>query len=176
MGVGSGGSTQTAESLLGAHCGVREQQATAAIPCPDPEGARFQEVGRDVAQVRQRRHRRRQPARLQYGPSFYLNLGVYFRAVGARTDPLAYHCHIRTRLSKLVPTDSVSLNSLTSSNPVPDHVRFAELENLLVDHACLGLNSSPRPRGRSSMAARFPLDRRGRHGRGRKFLGLARGT
>jgi hypothetical protein len=46
-----------------------------------------------------------------WGPHFYVNLGIYFRALGDRDRPRENHCHIRTRLSELVP-DRSRLNAL----------------------------------------------------------------
>lgn len=70
----------------------------------------------------------------QWGPSFYLNLGVYFRALGDSDQPAEYHCHVRTRLTDLVP-DGERLNGLLDfEKPVSEDVRVRELETLIVDH------------------------------------------
>jgi hypothetical protein len=39
----------------------------------------------------------------QWGPSFYLNLGVYFLELGNKARPTEPHCHIRSRLEAHVP-------------------------------------------------------------------------
>ena len=70
----------------------------------------------------------------QWGPSFYINLGVYFRALGDRDQPTEYHCHVRTRLTELVP-DRERLNALLDfEKPVQEGVRVRELETLVVEH------------------------------------------
>ena len=71
----------------------------------------------------------------QWGPSFfYINLEVYFRVLGDRDQPPEYHCHIRTRLSELVP-DRERLNALLNfEQPVEDNVRARELETLVLEH------------------------------------------
>ena len=70
----------------------------------------------------------------QWGPSFYINLGVYFHALGDRDQPTEYHCHVRTRLCELVP-DRERLNALLDfEKPVQENVRVQELETLVVDH------------------------------------------
>ncbi|MBE7466314.1 MAG: DUF4304 domain-containing protein [Planctomycetes bacterium] len=70
----------------------------------------------------------------QWGPSFYINLGVYFRALGDHDQPSEYHCHVRTRLSELVP-DRERLNTLLNfERPVEDNVRARELEALVLKY------------------------------------------
>src|SRR5438093_235721 len=39
----------------------------------------------------------------QWGVSFYINLGIYFIALGQNERPLEYHCHVRARLDEVVP-------------------------------------------------------------------------
>src|SRR5262245_38923985 len=64
----------------------------------------------------------------QWGPSFYINLGVYFRALGDRDQPTECHCHIRTRLGALVP-DWRRLDALLDfEQPVLDDIRARDLE------------------------------------------------
>lgn len=71
----------------------------------------------------------------QWGPSFYINLGVYFRALGDRERPSESICHIRIRLSELVP-DRARFNALLDlERPIPDDVRMRELEALVVERA-----------------------------------------
>lgn len=112
----------------------------------------------------------------QYGPSFYLNLGVYFYAVGDRTDPLEYHCHIRTRLSKLVPDEQRLVELLDFEQPVPDHIRFAELEKLLVGHGLPWLELVSTPEGALQYGRSLPAGSAWVTRDGARFLGLARGT
>jgi hypothetical protein len=39
----------------------------------------------------------------QWSKVFFVNLGVYFTAIGSKERPAEYSCHVRTRLSQLVP-------------------------------------------------------------------------
>jgi hypothetical protein len=71
----------------------------------------------------------------QWGPSFYIKLGVYFRALGDSDRPTEHHCHLRTRLIDLV-TDRERLNGLLDfDKPVQEEVRVRELETLVIEHA-----------------------------------------
>jgi hypothetical protein len=64
----------------------------------------------------------------QWGRSFYINLGVYFHALGTKEQPLEYDCHVRTRLDELV-TDRARLSDLLDwEKPLPDSERLPELE------------------------------------------------
>lgn len=47
----------------------------------------------------------------QWGRQFYLNLGTYLRQLGPETAPTEYRCHVRVRLSELMP-DPVLLGKL----------------------------------------------------------------
>ncbi len=47
----------------------------------------------------------------QWSKTFYINLGVYLKSLGDKLQPAEYECHIRTRLSQLVP-DMHHLNEL----------------------------------------------------------------
>src|SRR5258705_1657189 len=70
----------------------------------------------------------------QWGPSFYVNLGVYFRALGDRDKPIEYHCHVRTRLTELVP-DRERLNAILDFDKlVRDDIRAREFATLVIDH------------------------------------------
>lgn len=71
----------------------------------------------------------------QWGPSFYVNLGVYFPAIGSNSSPSEAHCHIRTRLTELVPNRSMLIELLDFEKPVPEDARNAELESAVVDYA-----------------------------------------
>ena len=34
----------------------------------------------------------------QWGPEFYINLGIYLKALGVEKKPPEYHCHVQSRL------------------------------------------------------------------------------
>ena len=77
----------------------------------------------------------------QFGPSFYINLGVYFRALGDRDQPAEVDCHVRTRLTNLVP-DPQRLNALLNlGKPVQEDIRGRELETLVIEHGLPWLNT-----------------------------------
>jgi hypothetical protein len=39
----------------------------------------------------------------QYGPSYYVNLGVWLSPLGDSGSPPPHHCHVQTRLEALAP-------------------------------------------------------------------------
>lgn len=41
----------------------------------------------------------------QYGPRYYLNVGLWFLVLGAEANPKLTHCHVQGRLEALVPAD-----------------------------------------------------------------------
>ena len=71
----------------------------------------------------------------QWSPMFYLNLGVYFRALGDRDKPCSHHCHVRTRLSDLVPDAGRLGELLDLVRLMPDDARFQAIEKLVLDFA-----------------------------------------
>ena len=67
----------------------------------------------------------------QWGRQFYLNLGAYFRALGRDDRPLESRCHVRLRVSDLVP-DRTRLNDLLDfERPIAASDRLAELAELV---------------------------------------------
>ena len=69
------------------------------------------------------------------GPSFYVNLGVYFRSLGDRDNPCEYDCHVRTRLTTSSVPAPERLNELLDfERTVPESARFQELEALVVEY------------------------------------------
>lgn len=71
----------------------------------------------------------------QWGPSFHINLGVYFRALGDDESPNEAVCHLRLRLSELVPDRRRCGELLNFEAPIPEAVRAREVEALVVGHA-----------------------------------------
>jgi len=55
----------------------------------------------------------------QWSMMFYLNLGVYLRSIGDETQPAESSCHIRTRLSALVPDRARLIALLDFDKVVP---------------------------------------------------------
>lgn len=71
----------------------------------------------------------------QWGRQYYVNLGTYFRAAGDRGKPCEYHCHIRMRLTDVVP-DSSRLNDLLDfEKPMELAQRLDELTTLVQSRA-----------------------------------------
>jgi len=96
----------------------------------------------------------------QWGPSFYVNLGVYFRALGDRDQPTEYQCHVRTRLDEIVP-DRARLHALLDfEHPIPESDRARELETLVANHGVPWLDTVSTVEGAreycNSQAARSP--------------------
>lgn len=68
-----------------------------------------------------------------WGPLFYFNLGIYFRALGDHARPSENHCHIRTRLGQLVP-DQSRLNALLDfETPFDEGARIQEIVEIVVE-------------------------------------------
>ena len=67
----------------------------------------------------------------QWGPSFYLNLGVYFRELRGKSRPCEAECHIRSRLEGHV-ADSARVHQLLNfENKFEISTRGQELASLL---------------------------------------------
>ncbi|MBI4880973.1 MAG: DUF4304 domain-containing protein [Planctomycetes bacterium] len=83
----------------------------------------------------------------QRGPSFYINLGVYFHLLGDRHQPTESHCHARTRLDVLVP-DPHRLHALLDfEKSIQSEIRAADLEALVVARALPWLEAVSTIRG-----------------------------
>lgn len=68
----------------------------------------------------------------QFGPDLFLNLAVYYRALGTELKPLEYECHLRARLNSLVP-DPLRLIRLLdfgfqNGDRIADEVRCPEIK------------------------------------------------
>jgi hypothetical protein len=71
----------------------------------------------------------------QWGPSFYINLGIYFRALGTLERPTESRCHIRARLEGLLPDRKERermIELLDFDRPIPGHIRGPEIESLVL--------------------------------------------
>ena len=71
----------------------------------------------------------------QWSRSFYVNLGAYYRALGDLDRPPEYQCHVRARLSQLVPDLRRLADLLDFETPVPNAERSTELVELVQEHA-----------------------------------------
>jgi hypothetical protein len=71
----------------------------------------------------------------QWSKSFYLNLGLYISALGEKTTPPEYHCHIRNRVGD-VADDRTRYNQLLDlENGIPADDRFRELNEIIDSRA-----------------------------------------
>jgi hypothetical protein len=70
----------------------------------------------------------------QWGPTFYINLGIYFRELGELIEPNECVCHVRTRLTELVP-DRNRLNELLDfGKSIQEGDRLQEIEALVTEY------------------------------------------
>ena len=109
----------------------------------------------------------------QWGPSFYVNLGVYFRALGPAAHPAAHQCHVWNRLDGLVPDGSRLKALLDFDQPIEDALRAAELETLVVGHGLPWLDRLSTPGGARSYIAAGGSEKMLIAGSAQRFLGLA---
>jgi hypothetical protein len=49
------------------------------------------------------------PQKSQYGQKYYLNLGIFFKALGSKDRPKENECHLRARIGNIVGTESQML-------------------------------------------------------------------
>jgi len=66
----------------------------------------------------------------QFGATLFINLGIYFLALGTSVRPFEYDCHLRTRLTRMVP-DPMRLTQLLDFSGVygsiPNDSRYREI-------------------------------------------------
>jgi hypothetical protein len=110
----------------------------------------------------------------QFGPSVYVNLGVYFCPLGELERPNEYQCHLRARLSMLVPDADRLRDLLDLDRPIPDDVRFTELRHLAVDYALPWLERTATREGAKAWVTAGP--NAFVHVKAREYLGVPVGT
>jgi len=71
----------------------------------------------------------------QFGKYFFINLGIFIRALGENPKPKEYDCHVRQRLSGLVSDGGDVFAVLDFQNDMPWGEREQALRNLVQDHA-----------------------------------------
>jgi len=69
----------------------------------------------------------------QWGPQFYVNLGVYFRELGSKARPNEAECHIRSRLDAHVPDRARLFQLLDFEADIELNLRGTELVTLVVE-------------------------------------------
>jgi hypothetical protein len=78
------------------------------------------------------------PQKSQYGSRYFLNLGIYWRALGQKSTPKEEECHVRGRISSVLPEELCrrldrSLDFEDSS--ISDEARRVAVRDALVQHA-----------------------------------------
>jgi hypothetical protein len=96
-----------------------------------------------------------QPSRL--GDLAYINLGVYFRELGANTAPDITECHVRARLNGVVPAPQRQTALMSFMNEVTLQERQAEVPVLMRDYGIAWLDEN-----QTMQAARDRMRRTGR--------------
>ena len=68
-----------------------------------------------------------------YGNEFYVNIGLWLKALGDNDKPVEYHCHIRTRWEELIPEDEFKIKRLLDLEDMSmfDEDRVKEIPRLL---------------------------------------------
>jgi len=113
--------------------------------------------------------------RSHYSPAFYINLGVYFPALGANDRPNAAHCHILRRMDEMVP-DRMRLHDLLNfERSIFLLVRQNELRSAVTEHALPWIDSVSTFAGAAEYAALVPSKHPFVKKEARVFLGLAEG-
>ena len=89
----------------------------------------------------------------QWGPSFYVNVGIYFTGIGENDKPLEYQCHVRARLDGLVRDRNRLAQLLDFERPIADADRAAELEAVVLENAVPWLESVSTRKGAREFCA-----------------------
>ncbi len=69
----------------------------------------------------------------QWSKAFYLNLGIYIKALGDKSFPNEYECHVRLRIEGLVDERSKVHQLLDFENSLPQESRLKELTKIVED-------------------------------------------
>jgi hypothetical protein len=97
-----------------------------------------------------------------WGPTLYINLGIYFRSLGAASKPKEFECLLRASLDTIASDPRKSLWLLEYSNawgsPPDTNTRHRELEHMIVSEALPWLETCSTLTGAQVDAAR--TDRR----------------
>jgi Domain of unknown function (DUF4304) len=74
-----------------------------------------------------------------WGPALYINLGIYFRALGSDTRPREVECHLFVRLNEIVPDPMTVVGLLEFSHFFGDEVqptiRYEKLLQIVASEA-----------------------------------------
>jgi len=108
----------------------------------------------------------------QWSRSFYINLGSYYRALGDLERPPEYSCHVRARLSQLVPDQVRLARLLDFERPMAECERSAEVIALIDTCALPWLDSVATVAGGRSYLQADPLRCHQSPVEAREFLGV----
>ena len=67
----------------------------------------------------------------QYGPQYYLDYGIWLRALGEEQQPREQHCHVRMRLGAVMSSAAQLTQLLDLEADTPEHARRSALAELL---------------------------------------------
>lgn len=76
----------------------------------------------------------------QWSTIFYINLGVYLKSRGDKSEPAEYDCHLRTRLSQLVPDLHYLAELCDVHTKAFEDIDRSDLVQLLLNHGLPWLN------------------------------------
>ena len=77
----------------------------------------------------------------QWGPQYYLNVGVYLRALGKEETPPEYRCHLRTRVCQLLDDSGPLDLALDFESSLSSDQRSRTISEVLRSHALPWLDS-----------------------------------
>jgi hypothetical protein len=92
----------------------------------------------------------------QWGPAFYVNLGVYFRELGGKDRPCEAECHIRSRLDGHVEDRARLAQLLDFEFNLDLHSRGVELSQTLKESGLRWLDYVETPQGAKEWCERHP--------------------
>jgi hypothetical protein len=92
----------------------------------------------------------------QWGPQFYVNLGVYFTELGDKARPCEAECHIRSRLDAHVDDRSRLAQLLDFESNIELKARGRELEQALREGGLPWLNHVETWQGAKDWCERHP--------------------
>jgi len=70
----------------------------------------------------------------QWSTSFYLNLGIYIRALGDESTPTEYKCHIRQRIDGIVPDRAEAFRLLDFNEAIDPIEREKGIKEIVSDY------------------------------------------
>jgi hypothetical protein len=138
------------------------------VPARSPIHVAFDRFGRDAGMELHRRawYWRTEEVivtcdlqKSQYGPSYYLNVGFYFRSIGNETHPKSSKCDIPMRAERLIGGQSGLSELLDLDKPIADDDRSLRLYTLLSDRLTPQIKKGATVEGLKEMLADGSLPR-----------------